>query len=131
MEAPEFFQGTAYCSQLTPEKPTAGGDHFIVEDLLDFSNEDAVITDVANFNSSVAGHSTDSSTVTAVESCNSSSFSGPEPNLGGAIGCRSFTDGQFAGDLCVPVIKFFSYTCIDEILIGYFLWSKLKRKSLY
>ncbi|KAK5814133.1 GATA transcription factor 12 -like protein [Gossypium arboreum] len=102
METPDFFQGTAYCSQLTPEKPAAGGDHFIVEDLLDFSNEDAVITDVANFNSSVAGHSTDSSTVTAVESCNSSSFSGPETNLGGGIGCRSFTDGQFAGDLCVP-----------------------------
>ncbi|XWS17699.1 hypothetical protein CRYUN_Cryun33cG0089500 [Craigia yunnanensis] len=100
MEAPELFQGSSYCSQLAPEKPAAG-DHFIVEDLLDFSNEDAVITD-GTFDSSVAGHSMDSSTVTAVDSCNSSSFSGCEPNLAGDIGCRGFTDGQFAGDLCVP-----------------------------
>ncbi|XVE97585.1 hypothetical protein REPUB_Repub03eG0032000 [Reevesia pubescens] len=102
MEAPEFFQGSNYCSQFPPEKPAAGGDHFIVEDLLDFSNEDAVITDAATFDSSVAGHSTDSSTVTAVDSCNSSSFSGCEPNLAGDIGCRGLTGVQFAGDLCVP-----------------------------
>ncbi|KAL4318939.1 hypothetical protein GQ457_18G013370 [Hibiscus cannabinus] len=76
---------------LRPEKPPPPADHFIVEDLLDFSNDDVVLTD-----------STDSSTVTAVESCNSSSFSCPEPNSAGDIGCRSFTDGQFAGDLCVP-----------------------------
>ncbi|XP_022731735.1 GATA transcription factor 12 [Durio zibethinus] len=100
MEAPEFYQASSYCSQFAPEKPAAG-DHFIVEDLFDFSNEDAVITD-GTFDSSVAGHSTNSSTVTAVESCNSSSFSGCEPNLAGDIGCRGFTDGQFAGDLCVP-----------------------------
>ncbi|KAK6273937.1 hypothetical protein POUND7_011020 [Theobroma cacao] len=101
MEAPEFYQGSSYCSQFAPEKPAAG-DHFIVEDLLDFSNEDAVITD-GTFDSSVAGgHSTDSSTVTAVDSCNSSSLSGCEPNFAGDMGCRGFTDGQFAGDLCVP-----------------------------
>ncbi|XWS70311.1 hypothetical protein CRYUN_Cryun03dG0037100 [Craigia yunnanensis] len=100
MEAPEFFQGSSYSSQFAPEKHAAG-DHFIVEELLDFSNEDAVITD-ATFDSSVACHSTDSSTVTAVDSCNSSSFSGCEPNLAGDIGCRGFTDGQFAGDLYVP-----------------------------
>ena len=103
METPKFFQGSSYCSQLAPEKHVAG-DHFIVEDLLDFSNEDAVITDAA-FDSSVAGHSTDSSTVTAVDSYNSSSISGCEQNLADDIGCRGFTDGQFAGDLCVPVIS--------------------------
>lgn len=104
MEAPEFFQGGSYCTQLAPEKPSAGsGDHFIVEDLLDFSNEDdAVVTDGALDVTSVAGNSMDSSTVTAVDSCNSSSLSGCEPNLMGDIGCRDFTDGQFAGDLCVP-----------------------------
>ncbi|GMI88509.1 GATA transcription factor 12 [Hibiscus trionum] len=91
MEAPEFFQPSTYS-----EKPPPAADHFIVEDLLDFANEDAVVTDAATFNS------TDSSTVTAVESCNSSLFSGPEPSLADDIGCRSFTDGQFAGDLCVP-----------------------------
>ncbi|XVE53751.1 hypothetical protein DITRI_Ditri03aG0027900 [Diplodiscus trichospermus] len=101
MEASESFQGTSYCSQLTPEKPTSGTDHFIVEDLLDFSNDDAVITDGA-LDSYVAGHSTDSSTVTVTDSCNSSSFSGCEPNLAVDIGCRGFSNGQFAGDLCVP-----------------------------
>ncbi|GLT85447.1 hypothetical protein SLE2022_036370 [Rubroshorea leprosula] len=102
MEAPEFFLGTTgYCSQLTPEKHGSGGDHFIVDELLDFSNEDAVVND--NAVDSVAGHSTESSTVTVGDSCNSSSFSGSEPNFGGDIGCgRSLADGQFAGDLCVP-----------------------------
>ncbi|XVF35430.1 hypothetical protein REPUB_Repub18cG0145100 [Reevesia pubescens] len=101
MEAPEFYQGSSYCSsQFVSEKPTAG-DHFIVEDLLDFSNEDAVITDCA-FDSSVAGHSTDSSTVTAVNNCNSTLFSGCEPNLASGIGCRGSTNAQFAGELCVP-----------------------------
>ncbi|XP_022756352.1 GATA transcription factor 12-like [Durio zibethinus] len=101
MEAPQFFQGSSYCSQFAPDKPAAG-DRFIVEDLLDFSNEDAIITD-SIFDSSVVGHSTDSSTVTAVDSCNSLSFSGCEPNFAGDIGCRGFTDGHFAGDLYVPI----------------------------
>ncbi|KAE8680931.1 GATA transcription factor 12 [Hibiscus syriacus] len=69
-------------------------DHFIIEDLLDFSNEDVVTPD--------AFHSTGSSSVTAVDSCNSSSLSGLEPNFAGDIGGRSFTDDQFDGDLCVP-----------------------------
>ncbi|KAE8687818.1 GATA transcription factor 12 [Hibiscus syriacus] len=87
MEAPEFFQ------------PPPPADHFIVEDLLDFSNEDP---DVSHFNSSVAGDSIGSSSVTAVDSCNSSSLSGSAPNFAGDVGCRSFIDGQFADDLCVP-----------------------------
>ncbi|XVF48543.1 hypothetical protein PTKIN_Ptkin03bG0199200 [Pterospermum kingtungense] len=103
MEAPEFYQGSSFCSQFgAPEKPAAGVDHFIVEDLLDFSNEDAVVTDATFDSSSVAGHSTDSSTVTAVDSCNSSSFSCRETKLSADFGCRGFTDSQFSGDLCVP-----------------------------
>ncbi|KAE8656585.1 GATA transcription factor 12 [Hibiscus syriacus] len=101
MDAPEFFQASSCSSQLAPEEPASTADHFIVEDLLDFSNEDAVITE-QTFDSSVAGHSTDSSTVTAVDSCNSSSFSGCEPNLVGGIGCRGFTDGHSSADLYVP-----------------------------
>ncbi|XVE71014.1 hypothetical protein DITRI_Ditri10aG0115900 [Diplodiscus trichospermus] len=101
MEAPEFFQGSSYCSQLVLEK-TATGDHFIVEDLLDFSNDDAVITN-STFDSSVAANSMDSSNFMVVDSYNSSSFSGCEPNLAGDIGCRGFTDhGQLGDDLCVP-----------------------------
>ncbi|KAE8698434.1 hypothetical protein F3Y22_tig00110597pilonHSYRG00187 [Hibiscus syriacus] len=87
---------TTYCSQLNPEKPPPAGDHFIVEDLLDFAHDDALLTDAATFNSYVAGHST------VTDSCNSSFFPGPEPNLAGDVGCQSLTDGQFAGDLCVP-----------------------------
>ncbi|GMI83885.1 GATA transcription factor 12 [Hibiscus trionum] len=80
MEASEFFQPPA--------------DHFIVEDLLDFPNDDALINDAPYFNSA---HSTDSSTVTALHSSNSSTLSGPELNFAADIACRSF-----AGDLCVP-----------------------------
>ncbi|KAK8547399.1 hypothetical protein V6N13_098109 [Hibiscus sabdariffa] len=103
MDAPEFFQATSSSSLFPPEKPAAAADHFIVEDLLDFSNEDAVLTE-QTFDSSAAGpgHSTDSSTVTVVDSCNSSSFSGCEPNLVGGIGCRGFTDGHSSPDLYVP-----------------------------
>ncbi|KAE8731710.1 GATA transcription factor 12 [Hibiscus syriacus] len=93
MDAPEFFQASSCSSQLAPEKPASIADHFIVEDLLHFSNEDAVITK-QTFDSSAAGHSTDSSTVTVVDSCNSSSFSGCEPILVGGIACRGFTDGH-------------------------------------
>ncbi|GMI81423.1 GATA transcription factor 12 [Hibiscus trionum] len=101
MDAPEFFQASSCASQFAPEKPAAAADHFIVEDLLDFSNEDAVISE-QTLDSSAAGHSTDSSTVTVVDSCNSSSFSGCEPNLVGGIGCRGFADGHSSADLYVP-----------------------------
>ncbi|OAY26789.1 GATA transcription factor 12 [Manihot esculenta] len=111
MEAPEFYTQSGICSQFANEKhhsldskPSGGGgggDHFIVEDLLDFSNEDAVITDGSAFDT-VTGNSTDSSTVTVVDSCNSSSFSGCEPCFKGDIGSRNFADVQFSSDLCVP-----------------------------
>ncbi|OVA08555.1 zinc finger protein [Macleaya cordata] len=109
MEAPEYFHGGYYRAgnqQCTPEirhttdsnKP--GGDHFIVEDLLDFSNEDAVIGADGTFDN-ITGNSTDSSIVTVVDSCNSS-FSGYDPNLSSDLGSRNFPDAQFSGDLCVP-----------------------------
>ncbi|XP_010249552.1 PREDICTED: GATA transcription factor 12 [Nelumbo nucifera] len=104
MEAPEFFHGGYYRPgnpQFTPEKRHSDpkpGDHFIIDDLLDFSNEDAVITD-GTFD--ITGNSTDSSTVTVLDSCNSS-FSGSDPHFSGDFGCRSFPDAQFSGDLCVP-----------------------------
>ncbi|KAJ6801218.1 uncharacterized protein M6B38_198820 [Iris pallida] len=96
MEAPEYFAGGYYRggnSQFIPERN--GKDHFIVEDLLDFTNEegDAGAEEEAGFESA-AGNSTESSTVTAVDSCNSS-FSGGEQQLSG----DNPTD---AGDLCEP-----------------------------
>ncbi|KAF5743234.1 GATA transcription factor 12 [Tripterygium wilfordii] len=110
MEAPEFFQGS-YCSQFTQEKhlhsldsKSNGGEHFIVEDLLDFSNDDDAVAPDGTTPpfETVTGNSTDSSTITVVDTCNSSSLSGCEPSFNADIGTRNLADGQFSGDLCVP-----------------------------
>lgn len=80
-----------------------GGVHFIVDDLLDFSKEDETMTDA--FFESLPGNSGDSSTVTAVDSCNSSVSGGGDGQFSGNISCRSFNESQFSGnELCVPVI---------------------------
>ncbi|KAL2544904.1 GATA transcription factor 9 [Forsythia ovata] len=108
MENPEFFQG-GYCNtQLTPEKrlsDSKNGDHFIIEDLLDFPNDDGMVTDVP-FEGVMTGNSTDSSTVTAVDTSCNSSFSGrtAETHFAGDNigGCRTVPDGQFSSELCVP-----------------------------
>uniref|UniRef100_A0A5B7B3G0 GATA transcription factor n=1 Tax=Davidia involucrata TaxID=16924 RepID=A0A5B7B3G0_DAVIN len=107
MEAPDFFIGGylgAGDSQFSMEnryfdqKP-ADNNHFTIEDLLDFSKEDEIMTD--GFLDNKTGNSTDSSTITVVDSCNSS-VSGNEPQFSGNISCRNFIDAQFSGDLCVP-----------------------------
>lgn len=102
MEMPEiymggYFGGAGGAGQYSPEKQKTT-EHFTVDDLLDFSNEDAVMAD--GFLDNVTANSTDSSTVTAVDSCNS----GSRPHFSACIGSRSFADSQFSGDLCVPVI---------------------------
>ncbi|KAL0441492.1 UNVERIFIED_CONTAM: GATA transcription factor 9 [Sesamum radiatum] len=77
------------------------GVHFTVDDLLDFSKEDETMTDA--FFDSLGGNSADSSTVTAVDSCNSSVSGGGEGQFNGNVSCRSFNDSQFSGnELCVP-----------------------------
>ncbi|XP_059644705.1 GATA transcription factor 12-like [Cornus florida] len=100
MAASDFYIGGFFGSlnnQFSPEsrcfdqKPS-DNHHFAIDDLLDFPKEDEVMTDA--FFDSFAGNSTDSSTLTAVDSCNSS--------VSGNISCRSFADAQFAGELCVP-----------------------------
>ncbi|GAB4850261.1 hypothetical protein Ancab_029557 [Ancistrocladus abbreviatus] len=73
---------------------------FLVEELLDLPKGDDVMTD-AFFDSFAGGNSTDSSTVTAVDSCNSS-ISGSDTNFATDFGCRSFADAQLSGELCVP-----------------------------
>ncbi|KAF5466544.1 hypothetical protein F2P56_016462 [Juglans regia] len=98
MELPELFMGDCFgagAGPLSPEKQKPG-ENFTVDDLLDFSNEDAVMTD--GFFENVAGNSNDSSTVTAVDSCNS----GNGAQLSGIFGSRTFGDSQFSGDLFVP-----------------------------
>lgn len=104
-----FREGTPQFGQ--EKKAGGGGDHFIVEDLLNFSNEvedeeeekdNGVNGGEKEKDSGVnggddggleadagTGNSTDSSTVTAVDSCNSS-FSG--------VG-----DAGLSDDLCEPV----------------------------
>ncbi|GFQ00227.1 gata transcription factor 9 [Phtheirospermum japonicum] len=55
------------------------------------------------FFDSLAGNSGDSSTVTAVESCNSSVSGGGDGQFNGNVSCRSFNESQFSGnELCVP-----------------------------
>lgn len=54
------------------------------------------------FFDSIAGNSNDSSTVTVVDSCNSS-VSGGDGQFNGNLSCRSFTDAPFpSSELCVP-----------------------------
>jgi len=108
MEAPEYFVGGYYAAggadQFSqPEKRHADqkiGEPFAIDDLLDFSHADAIMSD--GFFDNVAGNSTDSSTVTAVDSCNSS-ISGSDNRFAAAIVPRGFGDPQFSGELCVPV----------------------------
>ncbi|XWS20235.1 hypothetical protein CRYUN_Cryun31cG0082800 [Craigia yunnanensis] len=100
MEAGDFFVGGYYGGaaggDFLPEKRMSAeqklAENFTVDDLLDFSNEDAIISD--GFFDNVGGNSTDSSTVT----CNSS-VSGGDNHLSSANLPHS---SQFSGELCVP-----------------------------
>jgi hypothetical protein len=79
MEAPDYFVGGYYgagvhggIDQFSPEKRHGHGggvdqkpcETFAIDDLLDFSNADAIMSD--GFFDNVAGNSTDSSNVTAL-----------------------------------------------------------------
>ncbi|KAI4376294.1 hypothetical protein MLD38_014075 [Melastoma candidum] len=96
MEAPEFtlFASPDRCHSLTASSGNVG-DHFVVEDLLNFPPDDA---DGALDN--VTGSSTDSSTVTAIDSGNSSVWGGPSSRETCFDG--GFPDSQFSADICVP-----------------------------
>lgn len=95
--SPDFYQASpaSYYNKIQPEKRQC--DNFIIEDLLDFPNDDVIVTD-ATFDN-VTGTSTDSSALTVVDSCNSS-FSGNDPHFNGNLADHA----QFSNDLCVPVI---------------------------
>ncbi|KAK7260727.1 hypothetical protein RIF29_27005 [Crotalaria pallida] len=101
MEAHQFIQNNL-CQQFPSDgNKTNNTEQFMVEDLLDFPNDDDTIVTDTTFDS-VPGNSTDSSTITINDSCNSTSFSGSEPNLVTHIGCQNLAEGHFAGDLCIP-----------------------------
>ncbi|XP_022997862.1 GATA transcription factor 4-like [Cucurbita maxima] len=103
MEVPEYLLGGFYgagASQFSPEKHHSSADHFAVDEyLLDFSNDDVAIN--SGFFDSVARNCSDSSTVTAIESCNSSISSGDNQALGN-FGSASFGEAQFSTELCIP-----------------------------
>ncbi|XP_044497374.1 GATA transcription factor 9-like [Mangifera indica] len=106
METPDFFGGGYFnatsANSFSPEKRIAADQklgenfNFTIEDLLDFSNDDVIISDGVLLDN-VTGNSTDSSTVT----CNSAA-SGGDNNCAGNFGGNSFADSQFSGELCVP-----------------------------
>lgn len=81
--------------EYSPEKKI--GEQFAVDDLLDFSNEDAMMSD--HFFDNLGASSDDSSAVTVVDSCNSS-VSGGDNQFSGSFGSRRLGD---VGELCVPV----------------------------
>ncbi|TMX02280.1 hypothetical protein EJD97_022099 [Solanum chilense] len=74
--------------------------NFSVDDLLVIPKDDEVMADA--FFNSITGNSADSSTVTVVDSCNSS-VSGGDGQFNGNLSGRSFTDAPFPNsELCVP-----------------------------
>ncbi|GAV77551.1 GATA domain-containing protein [Cephalotus follicularis] len=96
MEAPEFFMG-GYFGAGAGISDQKTGENFAVDDLLDFSNDDAIMND--GFFDNETKNSGDSSTVT----CNSSVSGVHENHFTNHVGCRSFADSsQFSSELCVP-----------------------------
>ncbi|KAK4361876.1 hypothetical protein RND71_017117 [Anisodus tanguticus] len=109
MEAPDFLIVGFFSHAGDEQNPNNNNNdnnnnncnNFTVDDLLDFPKEDEVMTDV--FFDSITGNSADSSTVTVVNSCNSSVFGGDGGQFNGNLSCRSFTDAPFpSSELCVP-----------------------------
>ncbi|XP_009631558.1 GATA transcription factor 4-like [Nicotiana tomentosiformis] len=109
METPDFFAGGYSAPVIDSQfehKPfdstnnNKNNNHITVDDLLDFSKEDEVMTDA--FFNAIAGNSADSSSLTVVDSCNSL-VSGGEEHFDGNLSYRSFTDAPFlTSELCVP-----------------------------
>ncbi|KAD6118674.1 hypothetical protein R6Q59_024873 [Mikania micrantha] len=105
MEEPSFFtgdySGTGECSsghhKITDNMNIYNNNQFLIDDLLvDFPNHDDVVLNDAFFDN-VIGNSADSSTVTAVDSCNSS-VAGSE-----ALFTGNYSESRFSGvELCLP-----------------------------
>ncbi|CAL1378245.1 unnamed protein product [Linum trigynum] len=111
MEAPEYYMSgyfgagvPATFADYSPEKNQklpSDPSHFVVDDLLDFPNDDdAIMTDgfFDNIAKNCATATADSPAFTSNDSCNSSSTSaGANP-----AAYQSFADSHFSSELCVP-----------------------------
>ncbi|KAM7480485.1 hypothetical protein LguiA_028698 [Lonicera macranthoides] len=111
MESADFFVGGYFGgagdkqfpseTRYLDQKPLDNNNQFTIDDLLDFSNEDEVMTD--SFFDSITGNSANSSTITVIDSCNSSVSGNEQSQFSGIIRSRSFTDSQLSGgELFVP-----------------------------
>ncbi|GLT33045.1 hypothetical protein SLA2020_076650 [Shorea laevis] len=94
MEAADYFTGGCFggSGDFSPDKRVSEQkttENFMVDDLLDFSNEDAVLSD--GFPDNLTGNCTDSSTVTIKSGSEKNFYTG---NFG--------QNSQFSGELCVP-----------------------------
>ncbi|KAL3655683.1 hypothetical protein CASFOL_000079 [Castilleja foliolosa] len=90
METPEFLQ-TSYCNnaQFNTEK---NGDRFMIEDLLNFPNDESMAAADGGFEAAMIG--TSSAATTVVDNNGNSDFQ--------AAGIGGPGDAQFASDICVP-----------------------------
>ncbi|XP_065867880.1 GATA transcription factor 9-like [Euphorbia lathyris] len=102
MEAPEYFIGGYFNGEAAgdffPEKRVSDqkpSEHFAVDDLLDFPNDDDAIMADGFFDNISKNYSADSSTFTSNDSCNTSVS-------GNHIGYHNFADSHFSSELCVP-----------------------------
>ncbi|KAK4764914.1 hypothetical protein SAY86_026004 [Trapa natans] len=103
MEVSECFRGIGYYGlgggDCSPEKKAV--EQFAIDDLLDFSNEDVMESGDGLLDNVVMATSADGSTVTTVDSCNSS-LSGCNNKFSGSFSCRSLGSSSFSSELCVP-----------------------------
>ncbi|KAF5739172.1 GATA transcription factor 12-like [Tripterygium wilfordii] len=101
MEASGYFYAAGAGDHFSLDKRISEqkhGDHFAIDDLLNLSNDDAIMGDGFFDNSSnnvIGNNSSDSSLLTSNDSCNSS-VSGGDNKFNG------FAGSQFSGELCVP-----------------------------
>lgn len=105
METPEFFHSDAQFSSEKRLSDAKATDHFIIDDLLNFPNDDGA---------DGAAAFTDSSSTTPLDtSCNSSSFStaaAVEPYF------QAADAGHFSNELCVPVRVIIPYSSCSRSL---------------
>ncbi|KAE8650722.1 GATA transcription factor 4 [Cucumis sativus] len=103
MELPGYLVGGYYgtgAPQFSPDNKKSTAEHFPLDEyLLDFSNEDVAMH--SGFFDNVAGNCSDSSTLTAIDSCNSS-VSGGDNQLLAKFESGSFCEAQFSSELCIP-----------------------------